>query len=70
MRTDSVARPSSHFNQISIEVVPADFARQLERELETALQVISKQEEKIKDLKQQYDAASIMLNDFDPQSLL
>lgn len=70
MRTDSVARPASHFVATGLEVVPVEFAKQIEKELEKSLQIIREHEETIKNLKEQYDAAAIMLNDFDPQSLL
>ena len=70
MRTDAVARPASHYTAAGFEVVPVEFAKHLERELEKAFQIIKNQDETIKNLKDQYDAATIMLKDFDPQSLL
>jgi hypothetical protein len=70
MRSEAVARPASHFVTAGLEVVPAEFAKQLEKELEKALQVIREHEDTIKGLKQQCDAATIMLSDFDPQNLL
>lgn len=70
MKTDVVSRPSSHYKDHSIEVVPAEFAKQLEIELERALKIIANHEQTIRELKEQYDAARIMLNDFDPRSLI
>lgn len=70
MRTDAVARPADHYAKAGFEVVPVEFAKHLENELEKAYQIIKTQDETIKSLKEQYDAAAIMLNDFDPQSLL
>lgn len=70
MRINEIARPASHFAAADIDVVPVNFAKQLELELEEALKTIKQKDEVIKMLKEQYDAATIMLSDFDPQSLL
>jgi hypothetical protein len=62
MNSDTLAQKPSYFNDKDGLVVPVFYVKQLETQLQKALQTI-------KSLEEQYTAAKIILSDFDPNNI-